>query len=1042
MWHSGGVTLACNDLIRDLGPTSQWDIIILPDVKEEVPEPKLARVPPPIRPAFRWQPKLAAARPQDKKGRGIPLVSWYKPPMMVWGMLAVPLRQLFQGKSYLWSRPDVALREEMHKAGYNDVKLTVSAGSPNKGPVWRPVPKDKITQKELVARVKGAQVYWRLWRLALSQVGIPFRNRLASRKTAPEDAGWRCAAAWEKTRCWFLRTTYHCGVDRVQAEIKKISTWARTGAVGDPRFKDLPLPHLIKLWRSVPYFGGLLADGPGGGSPRSWVFHKTLARLARLGRAGPECSDGVVVKQRAQHRLDLTRKLVSHPQRINALVNATSTLLKDLPHITPGVVGTALSGGACLELSRMRGGTRQALFEAARPALESMYEMIYGDVWPDAKSLPTTGSRNTDIEIVCQSALERVTKYFGVPVPVSCVVVKESGGKCRVVTKAPSDLVFVASCLRRCIWPLMEESRAIDLDQFGSELRPEPSNVGQGRLLQMFGGWYSADLTRASDLMPFDISQGIWGSICSHVGWDHKSLPYRVGIACLGPMNIEYPEDKKRVRSSSGILMGLPLTWIVLTFYNRATLQIISPGLGRMALFRGDDTVFPSTDRVSDAYERAITGDGGLINKAKSYRSAIGWTFAEQTYIVREWQSADLKYTDLSKVLDVSLGMGHVNKSRVPLKAERVPDAPIRYAIPRPQAKIPWFMIMGPSFTASSAQLVRGDRACFKRYHLEFTRQNAGYIQRARNHGLGVFVPRELGGFGLVHPSGIWAKGVKSSRWSWTAVALWATSSRDFLVAQKLYPVFQPFDLSGVETYQGEVLNQVLSLEKKRSHLAIDVAWDGTVTGQRVWDTSRGFGTAEKLVDVLAIQSSHERNWRQGMGYTEVRLPLNVNLKKAYKDVARRSRTWRRNIMTVPPKPSSDIKTDVKTRPQGRKARNFPTKFLPVKALNRGPELLQFIDDRITVYYFPVPERTSEYPTNPTGIPFGGPLPSGSDIKHIRRKVMYAERKQQRQEDYENSLADEDGYIPRTRTVDEIIVNPPVEVAKRNAPFLEPAPLT
>jgi hypothetical protein len=199
----------------------------------------------------------------------------------------------------------------------------------------------------------------------------------------------------------------------------------------------------------------------------------------------------------------------------------------------------------------------------------------------------------------------------------------EFGGKVRVITSLPTEVVIRGHALRDILWPFLERDPVFDIT---GDSRIHGMKVNPGEVV------LSADLSRATDV----VGPGLALSFFRHLHvlrpaeFDSKWL--KLAEDTVGAYFVEYP-DGKHIVSSSGWLMGHPSTWAVLCLVHAAIARM--SGFDERIRIRGDDLLAIGPQHCVDEYFDLME-HFFLINKEKSFVSPHGGVFAEETFVVRQ----------------------------------------------------------------------------------------------------------------------------------------------------------------------------------------------------------------------------------------------------------------------------------------------------------------------------------------------------------------------------------------------------------------------
>jgi hypothetical protein len=199
----------------------------------------------------------------------------------------------------------------------------------------------------------------------------------------------------------------------------------------------------------------------------------------------------------------------------------------------------------------------------------------------------------------------------------------------------------------------------------------------------------STDLSAASDWIPHAVAEAVWEGVVEALGDRLPDLYRRIGRVLVGPQSVVLNKKGQRLgRTTRGILMGLPLTWPILSLINefcafnackmqhdtvsnwyqgpdldnkvgataakstsrdqdRRDRRLTHNGDYGYYVIGGDDFAAVWTKRHRQDYESNLTGLGMVVNANKSYYSKQGLVFLEEFYILTERTAT---YRDLEEL--------------------------------------------------------------------------------------------------------------------------------------------------------------------------------------------------------------------------------------------------------------------------------------------------------------------------------------------------------------------------------------------------------
>jgi len=277
------------------------------------------------------------------------------------------------------------------------------------------------------------------------------------------------------------------------------------------------------------------------------------------------------------------------------------------------------------------------------------------------------------------------------------------------VTALSAPEIVRSHYIRDHFWPLIADDPRVDL---GQDLPPLP--VPNRKEVA-----YSVDLSRATDLCPFQLGRLIWDILLDESNnfpkWkalDREAIRKEVdGI--FGPHLLSYP-DGESFLSSRGWLMGNPLSWLTLTLFHLSVMHAV--GIKKYWV-RGDDLVFIGTQDHIDMYNDLVQGSGLLINRRKSFISKTSFVFAEKTYVLRGRSWCPLGDVSLSGVMDKSREI--------------------------------------PQFFSEEFEAKRVDPVIASRVRKVLMRVYRDDLAKCKKYHLPIFLPKELGGMGFPHKGGL-----------------------------------------------------------------------------------------------------------------------------------------------------------------------------------------------------------------------------------------------------------------------------------------------
>nr|QSM01593.1 MAG: RNA-dependent RNA polymerase [Culex narnavirus 1] len=687
-----------------------------------------------------------------------------------------------------------------------------SSKSSKSSNVGRKLPQTKTPKPDPL--LGQAQRAWDVWRLALfalmpslQKKGLDVRRTGRAHKNKPVTAQHATQRAIQVLYRWLARSFNRSGPEWTCKQVKEYANYCRSRSLGDGR-TDAPRGFPVKGFEAG-FIKACIMDPKAGPT--------ALAQLARVGRAMPMGTTRVAVAALRKHRDTLTSATeVPIETRNNLRLWAERWTRDRLAAGGRAVEGTAtsFSRAASASVSAANGGqlaelTQLQRFVDHRQQLRDLLLECQGFDLGDADIfLSATCDEGDDLQLLADCAIEtardRCTE--GLPIPMVATTVLELGMKARVVTKPPAWAVVAGDACRRSVWPLLESDRRIDLS--GARPNTEALDRFHDNLAHSLVGaatpqFFSADLTAATDLMPFDVSWSLWDGLCDGLGATETAPLRLLGRYLLGPVDVGYPtlamiEEGDRlyqageptdITSVRGCMMGLPLSWTVLNLYNLAVADLACSPAGAVqvgiapAIARGDDLVAAIPPDEADRYEELIALTGGEANRLKSFRSASAFVLAERTFRVDTQEIPDRvrglprgwRWRRVSRFGDPALpplltrehqpglkgqALRNLDGAREVVGIRMSVDLPLRALIAGSAsfaggAAVPTYISLPPAATACLSEF-EGTRfyPAVARGLLSVHRT---LVNEMRRSAVPLFYPRELGGGGFPHPGGFGA---------------------------------------------------------------------------------------------------------------------------------------------------------------------------------------------------------------------------------------------------------------------------------------------
>jgi len=312
-----------------------------------------------------------------------------------------------------------------------------------------------------------------------------------------------------------------------------------------------------------------------------------------------------------------------------------------------------------------------------------------GVVPGDQPSVPPNAPRHVRrilLETVITALVEKDIREAGdEPLATKPLALPERGQKIRIASISPAAAVAAGQRINKFLLKLLKRTSIHGYMLNGAH--GIPKGLRQG--CQRWGHEKdfeinSMDLSAASDWIPHSVANAVWEAICDASGNRIPLFYQLLGHKCLGPMKVQgLPETLNEYNgrtTTNGILMGLPLTWPILSLLNeyasdRACADFLRdnraqghrmpnsmfrhPGTHRPFAIGGDDFIGAWTKRHTAHYEKRLEKLGLKVNHHKTFKSKVGGVFLEKLFILRD---------------------KHVTEEYRPHEADTVPQTPTLWA--------------------------------------------------------------------------------------------------------------------------------------------------------------------------------------------------------------------------------------------------------------------------------------------------------------------------------------------------------------------------
>jgi hypothetical protein len=285
---------------------------------------------------------------------------------------------------------------------------------------------------------------------------------------------------------------------------------------------------------------------------------------------------------------------------------------------------------------------------------------------PDERLVPQTAPTSVRagiLPLVARELAEQEYKEWAVtnqPLPMRPVLIPERGQKIRIASMSPAMSVALGQRINGLLLRLLKKSRVHNYSLLGeSGVPPGIIKGAEEYVHEEDFTLTSADLSAASDYIPHDIALAVWDGIAEALGDSIPPLYHTIGASLLGPMQWDGGKENKDLAFTSkrGILMGLPLTWPILSILNHfAGFRAIAETRTKYPKFRGsyyepfvscgDDFAAAWTSKHESEYFDTIDRLGLKLNEHKTFsskrspsgitNSLNGLVFVERLFLVRK----------------------------------------------------------------------------------------------------------------------------------------------------------------------------------------------------------------------------------------------------------------------------------------------------------------------------------------------------------------------------------------------------------------------
>lgn len=420
-----------------------------------------------------------------------------------------------------------------------------------------------------------------------------------------------------------------------------------------------------------------------------WVMGRAGTQAAQesfLGRALPVGTQDVVEQNLKQHQTDLlnTEKFKTDPEILTrARTFACRWSTRHCPKADRSFPTDLPRPSSCSE-SRVRDGGLRGLVNRMEVELpEELVKSIKNPTTVDQDLLTDMSRFAKGLSLLKDAPGQRAS------------AVRERGLKARIVTSSAAAYQILGHPVRKRLMRGLKRTKSAQSTLLGMDNQLVINHL-LGASAEIV---VSTDLTRATDLLPLELVSAVIDGL-----EDSGRFPaWEVRILRLltGPQEISYPDGTKIV-SDRGILMGLPVTWALLslvhTFWwdtairEEALARNVHPSTA-FALNKfttcGDDGLFAGWKSVAERFKVLVRECGGSASAGKHFESSgpLRAVFVERLYTF----TASEGLISSGRVLNV-----------VPVRGLVRPEVPLDILKEYPLARVP----NGLKFAVAIDQLV------------------------------------------------------------------------------------------------------------------------------------------------------------------------------------------------------------------------------------------------------------------------------------------------------------------------------------------------
>jgi hypothetical protein len=368
----------------------------------------------------------------------------------------------------------------------------------------------------------------------------------------------------------------------------------------------------------------------------------TLLTFCGISRGLPEPNpknSKLFEQGQVSHKERLLKEKITQPELLNEFRTFVRNKLKNVltggqklnkPDTIPFKAKIQLSG--CLEKGRTGGG----IFGHYKDKIQKQFggALPYTYVKSDEEHpeiLREINGAEAYQDLIRIAALEEFNEILDLEeIPGQVELVPEFGYKVRVVTKSPACLIILGTPMGDQVLSLLSRLPATQAT-LSEDSATKVIHRIKKRLSHITRTWvYSADLSAATDQIPHDAAIAAVEAMADVLHWSDAEKT--IAFACIAPRKLNYP-DGTTITTKSGILMGLPLVWPILSLLNMFCAEYLSDRNSKGTyVVCGDDLLgFWTIEQISN-YQANLASFQLPRNTSKEGLSRDLGVFCEEYY--------------------------------------------------------------------------------------------------------------------------------------------------------------------------------------------------------------------------------------------------------------------------------------------------------------------------------------------------------------------------------------------------------------------------